>query len=289
MCPKVVVPHARSISWTGNSQSSSCGHFFHSSDLDGSTTSPTAGHYWTSADCQTAGHPSQAEPSDAFPAACTLLPAGMLSPENTCPSGAACANVSYPLGTVSTPCAQQALQSLPLRARALESPKHSCVSQLSTQITHDVATACRSASPGRDDSLECPSSLHSSGSARTGNDGHVGDSLHSTRNTGSVSTMSRNTHDDGHSTWLAQPEVCSAIQDMLEEELTTAIDPDYMEYHSEAVMSEGLWVTPAMRLMTVNWMSEAVDDLDLDQVCTILVHVSYCFDCTSCSCDMAWR
>jgi hypothetical protein len=53
---------------------------------------------------------------------------------------------------------------------------------------------------------------------------------------------------------------------MLDEELATAVDPNYMDSHSEALMGDNLWVTPAMRLMTVNWMSEAVDDLDLSQV-----------------------
>lgn len=67
--------------------------------------------------------------------------------------------------------------------------------------------------------------------------------------------------------WLAHRETQSAILEMLDEETVAAINPNYMEYHSDAVMPDGLCITPAMRLMTINWMSEAIYALDLDQVC----------------------
>jgi hypothetical protein len=66
--------------------------------------------------------------------------------------------------------------------------------------------------------------------------------------------------------WLANPETQSAILEMLDEEVSAAINPNYMEFHSDAVMPDGLCITPAMRLMTINWMSEAIYALDLDQV-----------------------
>jgi hypothetical protein len=69
---------------------------------------------------------------------------------------------------------------------------------------------------------------------------------------------------------LCNPEVHATIEEMLDEELATAINSDYMDFHSEAIMSDNLWITPAMRLMTVNWMSEAVHDLNLDQVGLIM-------------------
>lgn len=74
--------------------------------------------------------------------------------------------------------------------------------------------------------------------------------------------------EDGSETvqWLAHPETQIAVMEMLEEEAATAIDPNYMDFHSDSVMPEGLSITPAMRLMTINWMSEAVYELDLDQV-----------------------
>lgn len=83
------------------------------------------------------------------------------------------------------------------------------------------------------------------------------------------STSTQLVVDDGSDTiqWLAHPETQSAVMEMLEEEAATAIDPNYMEFHSDSVMPEGLSITPAMRLMTINWMSEAIYELDLDQVC----------------------
>ena len=82
------------------------------------------------------------------------------------------------------------------------------------------------------------------------------------------STSTQLVVDDGSDTaqWLAHPETQSAVLEMLEEEAATAIDPNYMDFHSDSVMPEGLSITPAMRLMTINWMSEAVYELDLDQV-----------------------
>lgn len=71
---------------------------------------------------------------------------------------------------------------------------------------------------------------------------------------------------DERPAWLAHRETQAAILEMLDEEVVAAINPSYMEFHSDAVMPDGLCITPAMRLMTINWMSEAIYALDLDQV-----------------------
>jgi hypothetical protein len=71
---------------------------------------------------------------------------------------------------------------------------------------------------------------------------------------------------DEQPAWLAHRETQAAILEMLDEEVVAAINPSYMEFHSDAVMPDGLCITPAMRLMTINWMSEAIYALDLDQV-----------------------
>lgn len=70
----------------------------------------------------------------------------------------------------------------------------------------------------------------------------------------------------GSPVWVTHPETRAAILEMLDEEIVAAINPSYMDFHSRDCMPDSICITPAMRHMTVSWMSEATYALDLSQV-----------------------
>lgn len=193
----------------------------------------------------------------------------MLSPEGALAAFA-------PDAAAAHKCAErQVLGALPVSAPGSvnDSPKQSCHSQRSSQLQVDSdATASGGAGAGaslrRDSHASDMSNLsHFEHSGYAGSAGSsiapcCAHSAHPAKSTSSGSSQDAVSSFE----WLAHPEVQATLIEMLDEEVATAINPDYMDSHSEAVMPDGLWVTPAMRLMTVNWMSEAVEDLDLDQV-----------------------
>jgi hypothetical protein len=269
-------PARRSVSWTGNSQASCGGHVSTSRDLDGSAASTRGTEPWLPPHAfAPAAHGKAVSMSD-FPAPASLLPAGMLSPENMCPGGASFAPASCPGSTSSPPApARKALSSLPVCAahHLPHSPKLASHSQRSAQEHHAPRTA-QHATPFSHGPALRRISQHSEqscaaedGAYPCGPSSHVdAASPHPPQRAPSCQSSQDSHAMPGAAQWLAHPEVQASILEMLDEELASAVDPNYMEAHSEAVMGEGLWVTPAMRLMTVNWMSEAVDDLELNQV-----------------------
>ena len=210
---------------------------------------------------------SYAPKIERFSTPVDLLPAGMLSPD--------CAFAAFaPDGIPAAPKQQQqqqqrqALGNLPVPDSIGDSPRLACHLQRSSQQLDSDAAVTAGTCMRRDS--------HASDLSHISNFEH---SAHGDNASSAVqccahaaqpakSTSSGSSQDAASSfTWLAHPEVQATIIEMLDEEVATAINPEYMDSHSEAVMPDGLWVTPAMRLMTVNWMSEAVEDLDLDQVC----------------------
>lgn len=266
-CDLDSMPAKRANSWTGASQHSSCGgHFSASRDLDASAASTRAADFWVPA----TGHPACYAPAEArqstdgFPAPASLIPAGMLSPDNAGPAFA-------PEHTATGRSAAQvqgrpALCSLPLggsQAHGLRSPQPSAQSPR----THAHADAAHGM-PLRRVSYQSEQSTCDDDAMARGPAAAAPRSAPATTSSAQPCSSAQSSQDQvycGHE-WLAHPEVQASICEMLEEEMSSAVDPNYMRAHSEQVMGEGLWVTPAMRLMTVNWMSEAVDDLDLDQV-----------------------
>ena len=197
----------------------------------------------------------------------------MLSPDDAHPASAAFApdDSGLPI-SVARPHARQALCSLPLtasHAQPVAAPQQSAHSPCVEQCENAPAPAGHGM-PQRRMSYQSEQSTCDEDTlpyARAA----APSSMDHTSSPAQPSSSAQSSQDDHYcgSEWLAHPEVQASIFEMHEEEIASAIDPDYMRLHSEQVMGEGLWVTPAMRLMTVNWMSEAVDDLDLDQVYTL--------------------
>lgn len=226
------------MSWTGNSLASS----FDGCELDGRSASVVA--------------------HQSIDASSQRLPDGSTSELKYCvgalhrdvPTSLESSSTAFPAQSVGLAGAAAKPPTAPHTSASLDVPQ-SCDAavQRRAQYTCNPSPLSSDVPESRDPSHQMPSSMLSSPYATK--------SLPS-------STSTQLVVEDGNDSvhWLAHPETQSAVLEMLEEEAATAIDPNYMDFHSDSVMPEGLSITPAMRLMTINWMSEAVYELDLDQV-----------------------
>lgn len=233
---------ARSLSWTGNSLASS----FDGCELDARSASVVAPQSFDAS--------SQRYPEGSI--ASTELKSSVRIPHQDVPTSLESSSSAFPSRSLGTSgvATRPSIHSIPHQSALLSAQcssdatirRRNPYSCNRTPLSNDLPT-------GRD-SVQPVSSMDPS-------------SPYATKSLPS-STSTQLVVEDGADAvqWLAHPETQSAILEMLEEEAATAIDPNYMDFHSDSVMPEGLSITPAMRLMTINWMSEAVYELDLDQV-----------------------
>lgn len=226
---------ARSLSWTGNSLASS----FDGCELDARSASVVA--------------------PQSFDASSQRIPEGSTSelkycigvPHRDVPASLESSSTAFP--AIAPSCSVAKPPSAP--HSALVSAPRSCESTVRRRSQHaSIPSQVSSEMPeSRDPGRQIPASVPSS--------------PYATKSLPSSTSTQLVVEDINEAVqWLAHPETQSAVLEMLEEESATAIDPNYMDFHSDSVMPEGLSITPAMRLMTINWMSEAVYELDLDQV-----------------------
>lgn len=252
----------RSLSWTGNSLASS----FDGCELDArsqSVVAPSLDAASLSLHEGLLSGDSKASSGQIqeFPASLDSSASGMLLRNSAGPSGS-CRRTS---SVVSQPSS-----SAPSSQQAVCLASEACVRgevASNERLRIPVTSACEAPEPTmkgsrlqaagpRGSVSTCPSSRHSSRSQPSAN----------THHDAQISVP------DEHPSWLAHRETQAAILEMLDEEVVAAINPSYMEFHSDAVMPDGLCITPAMRLMTINWMSEAIYALDLDQVRFHAIH-----------------